>query len=609
LIPIELLAPAKNLEYGRAAILHGADAVYIGAPRFSARAGASGTVADIEQLVRFAHIYRAKVYVAMNTILYDNEIDTAVHLIGQLYRAGIDALIIQDMGLLQCGLPPVPLFASTQTHNHSLEKIIFLQKAGFQRVILARELNLAEIKHIKTHTNIELECFVHGALCVSYSGQCYMSQIVAKRSGNRGICAQPCRSAYKLSDADGKILVEKAHLLSLKDLNLSGHLSGLLQAGITSFKIEGRLKDIAYVKNITAFYRQRLDGIFEHEAQWGKASSGGVDHYFNPDPYKTFNRGYTSYFIDGCRKKAASLHTQKSTGEKLGAVTEVNPHWFAVATGAAIHNGDGLCWLNTQNELEGIPVNRVENSKVFPARPVRMNIDTVIYRNNDVLFEKQLSGNSADRRISVSLELHGQDSGYALQATDEDGNSARFTVEAEKIPAKEPVLAAEQINRQFRKTGVTVFKVDTVTLPLAFRYFIPAALLNEMRRQTLQQLENIRLARYTAKAVERTVPDIQFPGKSADYRTNVANRHARAFYRHCGVENIEDALELQKNPHGRILMTTKYCIRYQYDACPVKQKPKQQWKAPLFLRDNHFSYRLDFDCQACMMKIIDQSPA
>ncbi len=592
------------MEYGKAAIIHGADAVYIGAPQFGARADASNSIADIGELIRFAHLYKAKVYVTLNTILYDHEMEDAVRMIRQLYETGIDALIIQDMGLLQCGLPPVPLFASTQTHNHYPEKIIFLEKMGFQRVILARELSLPEILSIRQQTNIELESFVHGALCVSYSGQCYMSHAITGRSGNRGMCAQPCRSSYRLVDADGRTMIENAHVLSLKDLNLSGYLPGLLKAGITSFKIEGRLKDLNYVKNITAYYRQRLDAIFENDQRWGKASSGNIDFHFTPNPYKTFNRGYTTYFIDGRKEKVASPQTQKSIGERLGTVVQSHPQWFTVNAKETINNGDGLCWLHPQKGLEGVLVNRVEGNKVFPAKPVQIKPGAEVYRNNDFLFEKQLAGDSADRRIAVSFELYEYELGYTVCVNDEDGNSVEYSLDAQKQPAKDMVASRKQIDAQFRKLGNTPFIADQVVIPDSFAYFIPAAELNHLRRQVVQLLENCRVDGYQSKEAKRMPADVEYFEKKLDYRGNVANRQARDFYTQHGVEYIEDAFELQNNHQGKMLMTTKHCIKYQYNMCPKKQHPAQKWKEPLFLRDNRSNYRLEFDCKACEMRVI-----
>jgi putative protease len=604
LIPIELLAPAGNIEHGKAAITHGADAVYIGASSFSARANAANSVADIHRLVRFAHLCRAKVYVALNTILYDHEIDAALQLIHQLYEAGIDALIVQDMGLLQCDLPPVPLFASTQTHNCTPEKITFLEKVGIRRAILARELSISQIKTIRQRTNIELECFVHGALCVSYSGQCYMSQAIAGRSGNRGVCAQPCRLAYRLLDADGHTIIESAHLLSLKDLNLSGNLAALIDAGVTSFKIEGRLKDLNYVKNITAYYRRRLDAIVENSDRWAKASSGSIELQFVPHPCKTFNRGYTDYFIDGRKEKVASPQTQKSIGEWLGKITQTTPQWFTVDTKATVSNGDGLCWL-TPKGLEGALVNRVEGKKIYLAKPVRLKPCMEIFRNSNIVFDRALSAdNSSDRRIAVTLELREHESGYSLCAEDQDGNRAEHTISTQKIPAKDVVAIRIQIDTQLRKLGNTVFSANEVVVADAFGYFILAAELNEMRRQTMLQLEGIRVERYRAKPAERHTEEAKYPATSLDYRGNVANRHAKDFYFRHGVEHIDDAFELQQNYHGKTLMTTKHCIKYQYNMCQKKQHPSGKWTEPLFLKDNRHTYRLEFDCRACEMRVL-----
>jgi putative protease len=603
LTPIELLAPAKNPDYGKTAVLHGADAVYIGAARFGARAGAANATAGIENLVRFAHLYRAKVYVAINTILYDNEMEDALRLIRQLYEAGVDALIIQDMGLLQCDLPPVPLFASTQTHNISLEKIRFLEKTGFKRVILARELSLDEIRNIRRHTAIDLECFVHGALCVSYSGQCYMSHALTGRSGNRGVCAQPCRSAYRLLDANRHTLVDNAYLLSLKDLNLSGYLLQLMQAGVTSFKIEGRLKDLNYVKNVTAFYRKRLDELMEHDGDFTQASSGKTTFHFTPNLKKTFHRGYSAYFIEG-RQKAASPETQKATGEQLGIVTQVHPEFFVITTQYAINKGDGLCWLHPQRGLEGVLVNNVQGNKVFPAKKVNVSEGMVIFRNNDSAFERQLAANSSDRRIAVSFELCEHRLGYRITVTDEDGNTAEYIAETDKIPAKDAENARAQIIKQLCKLGHTAFSMSAAALTLSSGYFIPAAVVNKMRREAIIRLETLRIDRYHASETKRTEQNVPFPKAPVDYRINVANRYAKAFYEKHGVTITENAFELQNEYSGKTLMISKHCIRYQYDACPHRQTVRKKWQKSLFLQDNRHIYRLEFDCKECVMKCI-----
>ena len=427
--------------------------------------------------------------------------------------------------------------------------------------------------------------------------------VVANRSGNRGVCAQPCRSAYGLRDATGKTLIDRAHLFSLKDLNLSEYLYDLIQAGITSFKIEGRLKDITYLKNITAFYRRLIDEIIENGECYGKASSGKVNLRFIPNPCKTFNRGYTNYFIEGRKEKVASPQTQKSVGERLGKITQVHSRWFETDTDAIVSPGDGLCYFRAQG-LEGMAVNKVEGKRIFPAKSVQLEIGTEIFRNNDFRFEKQLSGDSADRRIAVSFELREHDSGYTLCAVDEDENRTEYSFDTQKLPAKDVETSRKQIDTQLRKLGNTVFTADCVVISESFCYFIPAAELNEMRRQTILLLENLRTSRYRAPDAKVIPSDAIFPENTLDYRGNAANRYAKDFYRRHGVDTVDDAFELQKDYRGKTLMTTKHCIKYQHDQCPLKQHPSNKWKEPLFIADNHSVYRLEFDCRACEMKVI-----
>jgi collagenase-like PrtC family protease len=385
---IELLAPAKDLESGRAAINHGADAVYVGAPKFGARSAAGNSLDDIAKLIQYAHRYWAKVYVALNTILFDDELDEAQTIIRSISEAGADALIIQDMGLLELDLPPLPLFASTQTHNYSLKKIQFLEKVGFQRIILARELSLKQLKEIRANTRVELELFIHGALCVSFSGQCYMSQAIQGRSANRGVCAQMCRLPYTLTDNLGQVLENEKYLLSLKDLNLSEYLRDLIDTGISSFKIEGRLKDINYVKNITAFYRQRIDEILETDSSLSSASSGRTIAEFQPDPSRTFNRGFTDHFFRRRNKDILSSQTPKSVGACLGTVGKIRRDHFLLETTEALHNGDGICFFDQQELLCGTNINKVEINKIYPSELKGIEEGTMIYRNYDHQFSR-----------------------------------------------------------------------------------------------------------------------------------------------------------------------------------------------------------------------------
>ncbi|MBO4402073.1 MAG: U32 family peptidase, partial [Bacteroidales bacterium] len=433
---IELLSPAKNLHCGIEAVKHGADAVYIGAPRFGARVAAGNSWEDLEKLVRFAHLYSAKVHVTLNTILTDAELEEARNMAWRCYEMGVDALIIQDMGLLRADLPPIALHASTQADNRMPEKVKFLQEVGFQRVILARELSLSQIKAIRQATEVELEAFVHGALCVSYSGQCYMSYAGCGRSANRGECAQYCRLPYTLRDAEGRVLQQERHLLSLKDMNRSGSLREMIEAGITSFKIEGRLKEADYVKNITLYYRRKLDALLEgkpepdgkngadncSDAVWAKASAGKVTAFFEPHPEKSFNRGFTEYFLHGRRGDEHQWATPKSMGEPLGKVIGVTPKFFQLQTEKTLHNGDGLCFLDERRQLVGFRLNRVEANRLFPLEmPDGLQKGVMLYRNEDRLFSKQLEGETAVRKIAVSLLFGETEKGFSLTMTDEEG--------------------------------------------------------------------------------------------------------------------------------------------------------------------------------------------
>lgn len=599
--PVELLAPAKNLDYGKAAINHGADAVYIGAPKFGARLAASNTVQDIVELAKYAHLYKAKIYTAFNTLLFDHELDEAQKLIVKLYEAGIDGLIIQDMALLEMDLPPVKLIASTQTHNSTPEKVIFLENAGFKRVILARELNLKEIDTIRKQTSVELEAFVHGALCVSYSGQCYMSQAVCGRSGNRGECAQPCRSSYDLTDKDGNILIKNKHLLSLKDLNLSAHLKELLEAGITSFKIEGRLKDLSYVKNVTAYYRQKLDEILD--GHYVKASSGKVQFSFTPDVSRTFNRGYTIHNLEGRTEKTGSFLTQKSLGKKISRVTTVGPNWFKL-DGEELVNGDGICFFDSNQNLIGTAINKIDCAKYFPKDMMGIKPGLEIYRNHDHAFEKQLSNGSSIRKIDIDLCLDETENGFSLTLADEDGNSVTTSIETEKMPATKPEVAREQIIAQLSKLGNTPFYPQRVKIQTQTSFFLAASVINQLRRDTTQALEVLRITRYTGhkEAIQIFDSHFPFPEKKLSFRSNVANKLSEAFYRKHGVTQIEPAFEIQQ-PEDPVAMVTKYCIRYQLDACPKYQQPVEKLNKPLFLRDNNRTYELSFDCKNCVMEI------
>lgn len=616
---IELLAPAKNLETGMAAINCGADAIYIGAAKFGARESAGNSLSDIQSLVTYAHKYWARVYVTLNTLLFDEELPQAERMAHALYEAGADALIIQDAGLLELDLPPLPLFASTQMHNHTPEQVAFLEKVGIQRVILARELSLEQIRQIRAQTKIELETFIHGALCVSYSGQCYMSYALGGRSGNRGQCAQPCRRAYRLVDANGATLEDSRYLLSLRDLNLSDDLGALLDAGVCSFKIEGRLKDTAYVRNVVGHYRQKLDALLEGK-NLRPAASGKVKLDFAPDPRKTFNRGYTSYFLHGRKKPVGSIDTPKSLGEPVGRIVRLARNSFQMDGKVEIHRGDGLCFLNKQRELAGTIVNDVQGAAIFPDRMEGLAAGVAIYRNHDHAFLAQLEKSQAERKIGVQFRLAATLNGLALFARDEDGCEAMAAMAVEKTPAEKPEQAAASIEKQLRKLGGTPFECGFVRSDLAESYFFPLAILNALRRSVLENLEAQRLAefpRLRGGVIKNNAP---YPAKTLTYLGNVLNEKARAFYRRHGVTEIEPAAESGLEMRGRKVMTTKHCIKHQLGYCarfsstgstpPARRQesgelPKATAGAlPWTLVDEQGNqYPLRFNCARCEMEV------
>jgi len=598
---IELLAPAKNSDAGIEAINHGADAVYIGAPQFSARASAGNSLEDIRKLTEYAHTYWAKVYVALNTIIYDSEFPVVEKYIHELYSMGVDALIIQDMGILNLSIPPIPLHASTQCDNRNIDKIRFLEEVGFSRAILARELSLSEIKVIAEQTHLQLEAFVHGALCVSYSGQCYISQALAGRSANRGECAQFCRMPYTLQNAKGKILAQNRHLLSLKDLNLSEHLEDLLDAGVSSLKIEGRLKEVSYVKNITAYYRKRLDEIFVKRPEYIRASSGRSIPFFVPDPAKSFNRGFTTYFFNGRNRIIASPETPKSLGEPIGNVKDLNRNYFTVSGQKIVHNGDGLCFVNGKKELQGFRVNKVEERKIFPAEMPTLYPGTTLYRNYDHEFEKTLSKKSAERKIGIDFELTENAFGFSLTAIDED--FCRATV---ALPfAKEPAQKDQQANyrEQLSKLGNTPFELSKLTISLSKNLFIPSSVLSDLKRRTIDRLLSARKINYLQ--TRRTKPTVLpvYPQSNLTYLANVANKNAEAFYLRCGVKKIEPAFEIQKQENVPV-MFTKHCILYQSEFCKKEKETSPDFKEPLYLVTGKNRLRLQFDCAKCEMHVI-----
>ena len=601
---IELLAPAKNLETGMAAINYGADAIYIGAPKFGARSAASNTLEDIGELIKYAHKYWAKVFITMNTILYDNELKEAEELIHQLYKLGADALIVQDMGILEMNLPPIELHASTQTHNYDLDRIKFLEQVGFKRIILARELSLEQIKEIRKNTTVELEYFIHGALCVSLSGQCYFSQAIGGRSANRGECSQPCRMKYDLVDEEGKVIAKDKHLLSLKDLNLSSHMKELVESGICSLKIEGRLKDSSYLKNVTSHYRQELDDVFEKKKGFRKASSGTVEPNFEPDLEKTFNRGFTNYFFSGRIPEIANFHTPKSLGKEIGKIVAVRTDHFIIDTKFEIHNGDGLCFFNRNKLLKGIQVNGVKGKKVFPNEMNMLVEGAVLYRNNDHEFAKTLKRDNSIRRISVELFLEFKENILTLFATDEDGMSASTQLEQEFELAHNTEMAITNLKKQLSKSGDSIYSINSIEINFTEAPFVQAKLINELRRKVLDSLTEIRIESFQQPKKQSLIHHPKYHSKNLNYMGNVVNCKAEDFYHKCGVEKIEKGFELQSDFTGKTIMTTKHCLRHEFGLCNKDVSTGKKVNKPLYLVDNKNRYKLEFQCQRCEMKII-----
>lgn len=603
---IELLSPAKNAEYGMAAINCGADAVYIGAPRFGARASAGNSISEIEKLCQYAHLFHAKVHVALNTILTDNELESARKIIFQLYSAGADALIFQDTGILQLDLPPIALHASTQCDNRTPEKVRFWESIGLQRVILARELSLEQIREIRKNTTIELESFVHGALCVSYSGQCYMSQACTGRSANRGECAQFCRLPYSLQDADGQTLRKNSHLLSLKDMDRSASLKELMDAGICSFKIEGRLKGIDYVKNITAFYRQKLDAILEEKQT---ASSGKVKLLFTPDTRKTFNRGKTEYFLHRRDEVLVNPDTPKSIGEPLGKLLSINGNTLRIDTSAELHNGDGLGFVDKEGELRGFRINKVENQKITTLETIRELADgTMIYRNSDILFDKQLAGDAAIRKISVDILFEETKEGFSLTLTDEDGIRVSRDFKVQKEISQKGEIANELLLKNLAKMGNTPFSTKKIDIKTDGYFFFPVSIINEWRRILCNSLIEKRLQYYQRPQGTLVLHnDVPFPSAEKGrltYAGNVMNEKAAEFYREHGITEIAPAFEMKKTTDAA-LMTCKHCIKFALGACSKETKKSGiALHEPLYLKTGKFTFRLEFDCKNCEMKVM-----
>jgi putative protease len=622
---LELLAPARDAQIGIAAVDHGADAVYIGGPGFGARVHAGNPVADIERLCRHAHRYGARIFVTLNTILRDDELEPARRLAWQLYEAGADALIVQDFGLLQLDLPPIQLHASTQTDIRTPEKARFLQDVGFSQMVLARELSLPQIEAVRREVQrAKLEFFVHGALCVSYSGQCYISHAHTGRSANRGSCSQECRLPYTVTDGGGRIVAHDSHVLSLKDNDQSANLRALVDAGIRSFKIEGRYKDLGYVKNVTAHYRQLLDALIDADPALARASSGRCSYTFTPDPQRNFNRGATDYFVRGRQDDIGAFDTPKHAGQPLGDVVRTASDHFdlQLADGsAAPANGDGLTWWDRQGELNGVQANVARaldasgrQWRIWPNEPVAglkdLRRDTALFRNRDVAWDRVLERPSAERRIAVDLRLEDTPKGFRLTLEDEDGHVGRAEVVHPHEPAQHAERSAEQLRQSLGRLGGTLYTARLIEVAVARSWFVPAGIANALRREAVAALDAARAAAHRrlprAAPVE---PPSPYPDDAVSYLANVYNRAARDFYARHGVRVVGAAYESHEELGDVSLMITKHCVRYSLSLCPKQAKGVTGVQGtvraePLTLHHGDDRLTLRFDCKACEMHVV-----
>ena len=615
---LELLAPAKDLECGIGAIDHGADAVYIGAPRFGARASAGNDISDISQLCQYAHQFGAKVYVTVNTIIYDNELDRVEELLRHLADVHVDAILVQDMSLLGLCPSQLALHASTQTDNRSSEKVAWLRSLGFRRVVLARELSIDEIAQIHSEVpDVELEVFVHGALCVSYSGLCYASQYCFKRSANRGECAQFCRMKFDLLDADGQSIERQRYLLSLKDMNQSANLEALAEAGATSFKIDGRLKDAGYVKNVTAAYSNLLNQLVAKYPNRYRRASFGISHYdFSPNLNKTFNRGYTQYFANGRNADITSFDTPKAIGQYVGKVKEIRGRVSFNVTGVeSFANGDGLCFINDNHDLEGFRVNRVECNRLYPLKmPVSLRPGMSLYRNNDQEFERVLAKSGGKRKIFVNMAFQTTDNGFSLIVTplisgqdSEPVHDVQIEVSLvceHQIAQKPP---RENILRQLSKLGDTIYICNDVSVPADFNFFVPSSMLSELRHRAVAAL-NEAIAKNGLESQRQHRPESEngsrsLPYYSIPYLYNIANHRAKAFYIQAGLHQPSPAFEIE-SPKRALLMQCRHCLRFALGYCVKHGGKRPQWHEPLYLRlSDGKRFKLEFDCNKCQMNI------
>jgi putative protease len=620
---LELLAPARDAEIGIEAVNHGADAVYIGGPAFGARDKAPNSIADLARLVKHAHRFHARVYVTLNTILRDDELETARRQAWDLYNVGVDALIVQDMGLLQIDLPPIQLHASTQCDTRTPEKARFLQDAGFSKIILARELTLEQIRAVQAQVDrATLEFFIHGALCVAYSGQCFISHAHTGRSANRGSCSQECRLPYTVTDAQGRVIAHEKHVLSIKDNDQSANLEALVDAGVRSFKVEGRYKDMGYVKNVTAHYRRLFDALLEGRPSFRAASSGRTTFLFTPDPQRNFNRGATDYFVNGRTDDLGAFDTPKHAGLPLGHVVRIGKDDVDLEladAAASVSNGDGLTWYTLHNELMGLQVNTARRLgdalwRIVPNEPVEQFKDlragTAVSRNRDLAWDRLLARKSAERRIGVTMHVTDTADGLALDVRDEDGFHARATVAQEKQPAQNAAKVEPTLREHLGKLGTTPFVLQRLHIASAQPWFVPASALNALRRDAIAALEAARaVALQRPPRAAPVQPPAPYPGDALTYLANVYNQQAHAFYVKHGVRIVEAAYESHQELGEVSLMITKHCVRWSLSLCPKQAKGVTGVQGtiraePLTMASGGDTLTLRFDCKPCEMHVV-----
>lgn len=628
---LELLSPAKNADIGIEAVNHGADAVYIGGPAFGARHNAGNSVQDIERLCTHAHRFGARIFITLNTILRDDELDDAQRMVQQIYEAGADALIVQDMGLLELDLPPIQLHASTQTDIRTPEKARFLQDVGFSQMVLARELNLQQIRSITDVVKESVvEHFIHGALCVAYSGQCFISHAHTGRSANRGDCSQACRLHYEVLDSQGRIVAHEKHVLSMKDNNQSENLRTLIDAGVRSFKIEGRYKDMAYVKNITGHYRKLLDAILEERSDLHASSSGSTTLYFTPDPDKNFQRGSTDYFTHGRNDDVgddgiAALDSPKNAGQPIGHVVKVHADFFDIdtttqLTPVQLHNGDGICYFTLHKELMGTRVNRAEplakpgHWRIYPQAEIAtlkdLRAGTTVNRNGDHAWDTLMAGKTAERRIPVWMHWRDTAHGFELEVTDADGHRALASVAHPHEKARDVDKMQAIIRDNLGKLGATIFIADYTHISSASSHFAPASLINSLRREALEKLESVRIAQLPKLQRDTPVqPPVSYPEDTLTYLANVFNHKARDFYAKHGVKVIASAYEAQEENGEVSLMITKHCVRWTMSLCPKQAKGITGVQGtvraePMQLVNGKEKLTLRFDCKPCEMHVV-----